>query len=159
MPRFMDVHWMTRLGAQQLQLRIAAVKAAHEDWHRSGEALAAAAALWGGGGNACGVFVDSETDEVGSVGRNCYARVRIAKTPCGLYAYGIEIQVGTACFGNAPSVWSQPFETRLAAKNHAIRALIEMLTPAHTRPAAGHQAQLLLSQLKKQLSQQTLFDL
>ncbi len=149
---------MTRPGAKELRDGLDAVRAAYEHWRHSAEALAAAAALWGGGCNDCGVFLGFEAEDVARLGRDCYARVRIAETPCGLYACGIDYRYGAGGGGYAPTVWCRPFETRQEAKQQGVRELVEELEGPHGRPAERGRA-LLLRRLKQQNCQPSLFDL
>jgi len=128
--------------------------------HSDDEAIAQAAALWGGSANPYGVFMQG-VREVVARHRDAEAVVTIAETPSGLFAYGVNLRSYNFGFGYASSVWSQAFASSSEAMQAGIREILEELEQAHPD---GKSAEEELRRLRKQLEarlkpqQRSLFD-
>ncbi len=134
--------------------RIAAIVEATPRYRADPAASAAAAALWGGGCNGCGVFEGAESERIAGAGDACYADVLLARSPNGLWAIGVEAGWGTGGFGRAPSIWGEPFATRGEARRAAVRTLAEGLG----RPGGDRKRAELLRRVKDADRQRGLFD-
>jgi hypothetical protein len=138
--------------AQQLD----ALRDRFPDWHRHPEALTEAAALWGGGCNEHGVFLQCERETIGHPERGVFAEVRVAQSPNGLFAAGYAYRCARAGGGVCPSVWSPPHATREEARREAIREAIAGLE-GMTETAGDLASRALLKKLQQMSSQRTLF--
>jgi hypothetical protein len=134
-----------------------------DDWHRSPQALAEASALWGGGHNDSGVFTNGEQETVAQSGP-AEATVTVARSPAGLFAFGVNFVSPASGFGHAPRVWGRPFANREEARRAAIAELLAGLeegAPAGAAGARGREdCQRIREQLRAQLRprQRGLFD-
>lgn len=126
------------------------------DWQHSPAALAEAAALWGGGCNAAGVFAEYESDQVARVKDVASAKVLLAQSGKGLWAYGLRYDFSTDGGSFMPSVWREAYASRMDARRTAIEELIALLEERNGTPMERTQ-RLLLEAVRKADHQRTLF--
>jgi len=137
------------LAPAALAAQISAIQERFPDWLSDDQAHAKAAALWGGGCNEHGIFMNGDR-EVVAKHKNAEATVTIAQAPGGLFAAGVHFNSSTHGFGHAPSIWSEPYATREEAKKAGIEEILADLD----QPQGGKMAAEEIKQVRKQLEAQ-----
>jgi len=142
--------------APKLATQLAAIQARSPDYWR--DFVAEASALWGGGANEHGVFMDGQVELVAKH-RNSQAEITVAETPCGLFAVGINFYSSTCSFGYAPNIWDEPYATREEARKAGIKEILSYLDEPHGGKTVAEEIRQVRKQLEAQLQpkQQTLF--
>jgi hypothetical protein len=148
-----SVNYVIRRARTQLDT----LRDRYTDWYSNPTAQAEAAALWGGGCNEHGIFLQVERETLGNPERGVFAEVRITQAPNGLFAAGYAYRSAMGGGGRCPSVWSQPHATREEARRAAAREAIAGLE-AMSDKASDNVRQALLKKLKQMSSQRSLFD-
>jgi len=124
--------------------QLTAIQTQHPDWPYNDQAQASA--LWGGGHNEHGVFMNDER-EVVARHKNAEASVTIAETPCGLFAVGVHFNSYTYGFGHAPSIWGEPYASCEAARRAGIEEILADLDQPHGGKIAAEE----IKQVRRQL--------
>jgi hypothetical protein len=141
----------------QVNARIAAIMEEYPDFWRVPEALAEAAALWGGGANEQGVFCRYDREVVARLPDGSHAAVLIAQGGNGLFGYGLEYGFGTGGGNVFPSVWREAFGSRADARAAAVADLVQHIG-GHPDETADKRRAELLRKVRREGQQRLLFE-